>query len=475
MHDNDMDPRPAAYIDGSWHAGEDTVTVTDSADGGDVARVGLASIEQADAAVHAAHRAFHDWSSSSLDERRAIIERLANGLESRSASIASTTAAEVGSVISFAERVQAGLPVRVLRSTLDVIDEVDHEETLGTSRVRGLPVGVVAAITPWNYPLYQAMGKIAPALAAGCTVVLKPPQLAPLTTYDLVEELEKAGLPPGVVNVVQGRGTTVGEHLCDHPLIDMVSFTGSTGAGATIAATAARTVKKVALELGGKSANIVLDDADLDLAIPNAARYFLMNNGQTCAALTRLIVPRSMRGEVEDRLAAEVAAQVVGDPRDPGSTVGPLVSAQQRRSVEKFISLGIEGEGRLLVGGLHRGDLPDEGHYVRPTVFTDVDPAATIAQEEIFGPVLVIHTVESEDEAIAVANNSRYGLSGGVWSRDRDRATAVARRLRTGQVSINGASFNAAAPFGGFKQSGYGRELGRHGLHEYLAPQAVQF
>ncbi len=470
-----MDIRPAAYIDGAWHNGDETVTVTDSADGSDVSQVELASTRQAAAAAEAAHRAFGDWSRTPLDERRAILERLADGLEGRSESIAATAAAEVGSVMAFSERVQAGLPVRVLRSTVDVIDEVETEEIIGTSRVLGRPIGVVAAVTPWNYPLYQAMGKVAPALAAGCTVVLKPPQLAPLTTYDLVEELEKAGLPPGVLNVVQGRGRTVGEEICGHPLVDMVSFTGSTAAGSAIAATAARTVKKVALELGGKSANLILDDADLDRAIPNAVRYFLMNNGQTCAALTRLVVPRSLKDEVEERLVAEVNAQVVGDPRDPASTVGPLVSAEQRLTVERYISLGLGGEGRLIVGGLDLPDGLDGGHYVMPTVFTDVDPSATIAQEEIFGPVLVVHLVDDEDEAVEVANNSPYGLSGGVWSSDRDRAISVARRLRTGQVAINGASFNAAAPFGGFKKSGYGRELGRHGLHEYLGPQSLQF
>ena len=470
-----MDVRPAAYIDGTWQAGEETVTVTDSAHGGVVGEITLGTTEQASAAVDAAHAAFPAWAATPLSERREILERLTAGLESRSQQIAETAAAEVGSIMTFAERVQAGLPVRVLRGTLDAIDEVEHEEHIGTSRVRGLPVGVVAAITPWNYPLYQVMGKLAPALAAGCTVVVKPPQQAPLTAYDLVEELEKAGVPGGVVNVVQGRGPVVGEAFSGHPLVDMVSFTGSTGAGARIAEVAARTVKKTALELGGKSANVFLDDADLDLAVPGAVRYFLMNNGQTCAALTRLVVPRSIKAEVEERLVAEVSAQVLGDPRAESTTVGPMVSAAQRRTVESYIQRGLSGEGRLLVGGL---DLPEElqgGHYVLPTVFTDVAAKATIAQEEIFGPVLIVHAVEDDDEAVRVANDSPYGLSGGVWSQDTDRAVAVARRIRTGQVSINGASFNEAAPFGGFKQSGYGRELGRHGLREYLAPQSLQF
>lgn len=467
--------RPAAYIDGAWQAGDEAVAVTDSANGDVVGELTLGSTEQASAAVEAAHKAFPAWSATSLAERRELLERLTSGLESRSEQIAEVAAAEVGSIMSFSRRVQAGLPVRVLRATLDAIDEVDREELIGSSRVRGLPIGVVAAITPWNYPLYQVMGKVAPALAAGCTVVIKPPQQAPLTAYDLVEELEKAGFPAGVVNVVQGRGPVVGEAFSGHPLVDMVSFTGSTGAGSRIAEVAGRTVKKTAMELGGKSANLILDDADLDLAIPGAVKYFLMNNGQTCAALTRLVVPRSMKAEVEERLVAEVAAQIVGDPRDEATTVGPMVSAGQRKSVESYIKRGLEGEGRLLIGGL---DQPGElagGHYVLPTVFTDVDPRATIAQEEIFGPVLVVHAVDSEDEAIRVANDSPYGLSGGVWSTDNGRAIDVARRIRTGQVAINGASFNEAAPFGGFKQSGYGRELGRHGLHEYLAPQSLQF
>ena len=470
-----MEIRPAAYINGAWHAGEEKVTVTDSATGAVVSELTLGTTEQASAAVEASHHAFPSWAATSLDERRQILERLTIGLESRSQQIAETAAAEVGSIMPFSLRVQAGLPVRVLRGTLAAMDEIDHEERIGTSRVRGLPVGVVAAITPWNYPLYQVMGKLAPALAAGCTVVIKPPQQAPLTAYDLVEELEKAGVPAGVVNVVQGRGPVVGETFSGHPLVDMVSFTGSTGAGSRIAEVAARTVKKTALELGGKSANVILEDADLDVAVPAAVKYFLMNNGQTCAALTRLVVPDSMKTEVEERLAAEVSAQLVGDPRHESTTVGPMVSAAQRRTVESYIQRGLDGEGKVLVGGL---DLPDElqdGHFVLPTIFTDVDPQAAIAQEEIFGPVLVVHTVADEDEAVRVANDSPYGLSGGVWSSDTEHAVAVARRIRTGQVSINGGSFNEAAPFGGFKQSGYGRELGRHGLHEYLAPQSLQF
>ncbi len=470
-----MDIRPSTYVRGAWQMGEETVTVTESADGSVLGEVSLGTAEHAAAAVKAAYEAFPAWSATRLDERKEILQRLTAGLEARSQRIAETAAAEVGSIMPFSVRVQAGLPVRVLRGTIDAMDEIEQEEHIGTSRVRGLPIGVTAAITPWNYPLYQIMGKLAPALATGCTIVVKPPQQAPLTAYDLVEELEKAGVPAGVVNVVQGRGPVVGEAFAGHPLVSMVSFTGSTGAGSRIAEVAARSVKKVALELGGKSANIFAEDADLDRAIPGAVKGFLMNNGQTCAALTRLIVPRSMLVEVEERLAAEVEAQVVGDPRDEATTVGPMVSASQRRSVESYIRKGIDGEGRVIVGGL---DLPEElqaGHYVLPTVFTDVDPKATIAQEEIFGPVLVVHAVADEDEAVRVANDSPYGLSGGVWSADTDHAVAIARRIRTGQVAINGASFNAAAPFGGFKQSGYGRELGRHGIAEYLGPQSIQF
>ena len=470
-----MDVRPSTYVRGGWQMGEERVTVTDSANGSVVGELTLGTAEHASAAVQAAHEAFPSWSATPVADRKELLQQLTDGLEARAPQIADTASAEVGSITSFSLRVQAGLPVRVLRGTIDAMDEIEHEEVIGSSRVKGLPVGVAAAITPWNYPLYQIMGKLAPALAAGCTVVVKPPQQAPLTAYDLVEELEKAGFPAGVVNVVQGRGPVVGETFAGHPLVDIVSFTGSTGAGSRIAEVAARTVKKVALELGGKSANILAEDADLDQAIPGAVKYFLMNNGQTCAAMTRLVVLRSMLPEVEERLVDEVAKQVVGDPRDAATTVGPMVSAAQRRTVESYIQKGIDGEGRLIVGGL---DLPDElqgGHYVLPTVFTDVDPKATIAQEEIFGPVLVVHAVDDEDEAVRVANDSPYGLSGGVWSVDTDHAVAIARRIRTGQVAINGASFNAAAPFGGFKQSGYGRELGRHGLAEYLGPQSLQF
>ncbi|AWH93073.1 aldehyde dehydrogenase family protein [Dietzia lutea] len=467
-----METRPSAYIAGRWRSGVDSVDVHDSVDGSVIASVGMSGADDVDDAVRAARAAFAGWSATSVEERLAMLSALADGLSERAGDIAVSSAREVGSILAFGERVQAGLPVAVLRTTIEAMRSVG-EERIGNSRVRGLPIGVVAAITPWNYPLYQVVAKLAPALAAGCTAVIKPPQQAPLTAYILVEELERAGVPAGVVNVVQGRGSVVGEALSSHPDVDFVSFTGSTGAGATIAQNAARNVTKVALELGGKSATIVTEDADLDLVIPAAVNGYLVNNGQTCAAMTRLVVPRRLLGEIEDRLVAATAERVVGDPRQSDTSVGPMVSAAQCRSVLDYIRDGMNSS-RLLLGGTDRPAELTGGHFVMPTIFSEVDPDARIAQEEIFGPVLVIHAVEGEDEAVAVANNSQYGLSGSVWTSDPEHGARLARRMRTGQVAVNGGAFNPAAPFGGFKQSGYGRELGRYGINEYLEPQSVQ-
>lgn len=467
-----MEIRPSAYVAGQWRAAGETIAVTDSLDESLVATVAMASVADAEDAIHSARSAFDSWSATDVDDRLQMLTDLADGLAARAADIAALCAREVGSTLAFGERAQAGLPVAVLRTTIEAMRSVG-EERIGNSLIQGLPVGVVAAITPWNYPLYQIVAKLAPALAVGCTAVVKPPQQAPMTSYILVEELEKAGVPAGVVNVVQGRGAVVGEVLSSHPGVDLVSFTGSTGAGARIAESAARSVKKVALELGGKSATIVTDDADLDLVVPAAVNGFVVNNGQTCAALTRLIVPRRRLREIEERLVAATSQRRVGDPKEAGTAIGPLVSAAQRESVLDYIREGCANH-RLLVGGIDRpADLP-HGHFVAPTIFSDVDPGARLAQEEIFGPVLVIHAVDSEDEAVSVANNSPYGLSGAVWAADLQRGVALARRIRTGQVSVNGGAFNPAAPFGGFKQSGYGRELGRYGINEYLELQSVQ-
>ena len=334
---------------------------------------------------------------------------------------------------------------------------------------------MVAAITPWNYPLNQIAAKVAPALAAGCTIVLKPSEVAPINAFILAEIIDAAGLPKGVFNLVTGYGAVVGEALAGHPEVDMISFTGSTRAGKRVSELAARSVKRVALELGGKSASILLEDADLAAAIKGTVSACFLNSGQTCVAHTRMLVPESMYDEAKQLVVAEVSKYTVGDPFSETSKLGPLVSSAQRERVRGYIRKGIEEGAELLCGGPEAPPALPTGWYVKPTVFGRVHPDSTIAQEEIFGPVLSIIVYKDEEEAVAIANNSMYGLGGGVWSKDEARAVRVARRIRTGQVDINGGPFNLLAPFGGYKQSGHGREYGRPGLEEFLEYKSLQF
>ncbi|MDP6221153.1 MAG: aldehyde dehydrogenase family protein, partial [Candidatus Thalassarchaeaceae archaeon] len=335
-------------------------------------------------------------------------------------------------------------------------------------------IGVVAMITPWNFPLHQIVGKVAPALAAGCTMVLKPSTEAPLNAFVLTDMIHEIGLPDGVFNLVSGRGREIGEAMSSHPGVDMVSFTGSTGAGVRVAELAAPSVKRVTLELGGKSANILLDDADIQRAAGSAIHACFSNSGQECSALSRLLVPESKRGEVIEVITSKIGQYSVGDPLDETNRCGPLVSKRQQESVTAYISKGIDEGATLVAGGEGMPDGLEQGFYVKPTVFADVTPGMTVFREEIFGPVLSITTYSTEEEAIQLANDSEYGLSGGVWSGDEKRAMRVARQMRTGQVSINGGSFNVTAPFGGYKRSGLGRELGAHGLEEYLETKSIQ-
>jgi acyl-CoA reductase-like NAD-dependent aldehyde dehydrogenase len=336
------------------------------------------------------------------------------------------------------------------------------------------PVGVVGAITPWNYPLHQVAAKVAPALAAGCTVVLKPSEVAPLSAFILAEVIDRAGVPAGVFNLVTGAGQVAGEALAGHRGVDMVSFTGSTRAGRRVSELATASVKRVALELGGKSPNVILDDADLAHAVRDGVAKAFINSGQTCSALTRMIVPRGRLAEVE-RLAVEAAASYTpGDPLTPGTRLGPLAGAAQRERVRGYIRAGIDSGAKLLCGGPEAPDGLERGYFVRPTVFSDVDPGSVIAQEEIFGPVLSIIAYDTESEAVEIANDTVYGLAAAVWSGDQERALVVARQLRAGQVEVNGGSFNPLAPFGGYKQSGNGRELGRFGLEEFLEVKSLQ-
>jgi acyl-CoA reductase-like NAD-dependent aldehyde dehydrogenase len=336
------------------------------------------------------------------------------------------------------------------------------------------PMGVVAAITPWNYPLYQISLKVAAALAAGCTVVLKPSEVAPINAFILADIIDEIGLPKGVFNLITGLGPVVGEAIVAHPKTDMVSFTGSTRAGKRVMQLAAEMVKKVSLELGGKSANVILEDADFTTAVNSGVFAAYLNSGQTCSALTRMVVPRSRLAEVEDLAVAAAAGMMPADPVTGTSLLGPLVSATQQQRVRDYITKGIDEGARIICGGVTPPEGLESGYYVEPTIFSDVRNDMTIAQEEIFGPVLSIIPYDSEEEAIAIANDSPYGLSGGVWAGTDEKAIEVARKIRTGQVDINGGAFNLVAPFGGYKQSGIGRERGLLGFEEFLEVKAVQ-
>ena len=464
----------ALFVAGDWvrPAGTDTLTVVNPTTEKPLADVPAGTPADVDAAVAAARAAFPAWAATPVAERAALLSALADGLAARQDDVAALIASEVGSPLRFARSTQAGLPITVLRSYAELLGTYAFEETVGSSLVLREPVGVVAAITPWNYPLHQVVAKVAAALAAGCTVVLKPSEVAPLSAYVLAAVAQAAGLPAGVLNLVTGTGPEVGEALAAHPDVDMVSFTGSVRGGRRVQEVAAGTVKKVALELGGKSANVVLPDADLAQAVKIGLANCFINGGQTCTAWTRMLVPAALHDQALELAAAGTEKYVVGDPFDAGTRVGPMVTSAQRDRVRSYIAEGISSGATLVAGG---PDAPlDTGWFVAPTVFGDVRPDSVIAQEEIFGPVLAVLPYGSEDEAVEIANGTPYGLSGAVFSADREHAVAVARRLRTGQVVVNGGAFNPVAPFGGYKQSGTGRELGRYGLEEFLEVKSLQ-
>jgi len=464
------------YINGQWiePSGRDHADVINATTEDVIGRVPLGDAGDADRAVRAARAAFDGWSQTSPQQRAEWIAKIAGGLEARAAEAAQLISAEVGTPIAWSQYAQAGAPVAHFAVAAQLLGEFAFTEHVGHSEVLREPVGVVACITPWNYPLTLIAAKVAPALAAGCTVVLKPSEVAPLTAYLLAEVIHEAGLPPGVFNMVPGVGQVVGEALASHPQVDMISFTGSTAAGRRVGELGARTIKRVALELGGKSAAIILDDADFASAVRGAIAACYLNNGQTCFAHTRLLVPRGRMAEARAIAAQAVGGMKVGNPLDEQNTIGPVISALQRARVRDYIRQGIEEGAELVTGGPDAPAGLTHGFFVRPTVFAGVTPDMTIAREEIFGPVLVMLAYEDEDDAVRIANDSIYGLSGAVWSSDAERAKRVARRLRTGQVDINGAPFNLLAPFGGYKQSGNGREFGKYGLEEYLEYKAVQ-
>jgi aldehyde dehydrogenase (NAD+) len=468
--------RERLFIDGAWVApdGSGRIDVIGASTEEPVGSVPEGTAVDAERAIAAAKAAFPAWAATSPAERRVFVQAIADGLSARAEEIARTITAEVGMPLKLSLPIQAGLPIGSFAAAAALLDDFAFEEEVGNSLIVREPVGVVGAITPWNYPLHQIACKVAPALAAGCTVVLKPSEVAPLNAFILAEVIETAGLPAGVFNLVTGTGPVVGEAIAAHPDVDMVSFTGSTRAGKRVSELASATVKRVALELGGKSPNVILDDADLERAISDGVAKAFLNSGQTCSALTRMLVPRERLAEAEG-IAVSVAQRFApGDPFGDEGVIGPLVSDVQRKRVRGFIQTGIDEGAKLLTGGAEPPKGLDRGYYVQPTVFSEVTPEMTIAREEIFGPVLAIQPYDDEADAVRIANDTVYGLAAGVWSGSPERAERVARQLRAGQVEVNGGRFNPLAPFGGYKQSGVGRENGRFGLEEFLEVKSLQ-
>ncbi|OUS88575.1 aldehyde dehydrogenase family protein [Rhodococcus sp. NCIMB 12038] len=449
------------------------IEVVNPATGAIVGTVPSGAAEDVDAAVRAARAAFGSWSTTSLADRAKVVERISEGINARSEAIAKSVTSEMGSPIAFSRAVQVGLPVAVSATSAAMARDFVWEEEIGNSLIIREPIGVVGAITPWNFPLHQIVAKVAPAIVAGNTVVLKPTEVAPLTAGILAEVSAEAGLPAGVLNIVHGTGPQVGEEIARHPGIDMVSFTGSTRAGKRVSVVASETVKRVALELGGKSASIVLESADIGEAARAGLAGAWLNGGQTCSAWTRMLVPAAHHDRMVEALVAAAAAHPVGDPMEETTVIGPMSSEIQRQRVSRYIERGVADGARLVSGGPSPVPGYEQGAFVQPTIFADVDPSSVIAQEEIFGPVLTVIPYSSEEEAVEIANNTIYGLSGAVFG-DPDQAFEIARKLRTGQVTVNDGQFNVLAPFGGYKQSGNGREFGRHGLEEFLETKSVQ-
>lgn len=463
------------YIDGAWAdpAGSGLLDVINPATEARIASVPRGTAADIDRAVRAAAAAFPCWSATTTAERKRHLHAIAAELRARAPAVADTIVAELGMPVDATLAVQVLGAAEILENYADELGTLMWEHKLGNSLVVKEPVGVAGAITPWNYPLYQIAAKAGASLAAGCTVVIKPSELTPLNAYHLAAAAEAAGLPPGVINLVTGTGPEAGEALAGHPDIDMISLTGSTRSGRRVAELASRGIKPAALELGGKSAGIILDDADLETAVRAVLRNCCRNSGQACSAQSRLLVPRHLLKQAAQAAADVAAALRLGDPADHGDHFGPLISATQRDRVRAFIDQAVAGGCSLIAGGSSAPAGFPVGYYVRPTVFTDAAPGAAIAQAEVFGPVLCLIGYQSVQDAIAIANDTPYGLSGGVWSSSSERALAVARSLRTGEVQINGAPFNVRAPFGGYKQSGYGRELGPYGIEEYLQTKAI--
>ena len=463
------------YIAGQWQEpkGRDATEVVNPATEEPVARVAMGNREDVDRAVAAARAAFDDWSQTAPEQRAQYLERIVAGLEARTDEIAQAITSEMGSPCSLVKPTQIGNPLFTFKEAAELARTYQWETDHGKTHVIREPIGVCALITPWNFPLNQIAGKVAPALAAGCTMVLKPSELAPLDAFILAEIMDEAGLPPGVFNLIVGAGPEVGEALAAHPEVDLVSITGSTRAGAAVATAAAPTIKRVAQELGGKSANIILPDADFSRAVKGGVRLAMFNSGQACNGPTRMLIPRQHQQEIEDIVVKAVGGIVVGDPKDDKTYMGPISNRAQYERVIAFIQRAIDEGARLLIGGPERPTGLDKGFYVKPTVFTDVRNDMLTAREEAFGPVLALIPYESEDEAIAIANDNPYGLSSYVQSGDLEHAKRVGRRIRAGHVELNGARWDQGAPFGGYRRSGNGREHGVWGLEEFLEVKAL--
>ena len=463
------------YIDGAWvdPAAPSTLGIVNPATEETFAQISLGSRLDVDRAAKAARRAFATYSVTSVEQRLSWLQKIIDGFRARLPELARMMTLEMGAPITFATQRQATVALFHFEEAARVLANYKFEERMGNGIVRREPIGVCGLITPWNWPLNQVASKVAPALATGCTVVLKPSEIAPLSAMLFAEIVDDAGLPAGVFNLVNGDGPTVGEAIAAHPEIDMVSFTGSTTAGVRVAKLAADTVKRVAQELGGKSANIILADADLKTAVIQGVHACYTNAGQNCQSPTRMLIPRAHRDAAFAAAREAVDTIRLGDPLDPASTMGPLVSQAQFEKVQDLIQSGVDEGATLVAGGTGRPAELNRGYYVRPTVFGDVTPQMKIAREEIFGPVLSIMSYDTEDEAIEIANDTPFGLAGFVQSRDLDRARAVANRIRAGRVYLNGAPFDRSLPFGGYKQSGNGREFGVFGFEEYLEVKAI--
>ena len=463
------------YIDGKWVDPVEPrqLDVVNPATEEVYGRISLGSAADVDAAVNAASRAFESFSQTTRKERIALLQSILDEFNKRYDDVAEAIMNEMGAPWGLAKDAQAASGVQHIGAALEALKTYEFEERSGTTLIVKEPIGVCGLITPWNWPINQIAVKVAPALAAGCTMILKPSEIAPFDAIVFAEILDAAGVPAGVFNLINGDGPGVGTALSEHPGIAMVSFTGSTRAGILVAQNAAPTVKRVAQELGGKSANILLDDADFDKAVKKGAAECFENTGQSCNAPTRMLVPRDRMDEAAAIAAAVADATVVGDPRGEGTEVGPVVSGAQWNKIQGLIQKGIDEGATVAAGGLGRPEGLDKGFYVKPTVFADVSTDMTVANEEIFGPVLSILAYEDEDDAVRIANDTPYGLSGYVSSSDLERARKIAARLRTGMVHINSAWLDAMAPFGGYKQSGNGREWGAHGIDEFLEVKSI--